>query len=133
MLTELEVIDAVCKHLETQNYTITQRRGTSERGHDIIAHKGGARLIVEAKGETSSKPTTRRFGMRFDPAQFPINVADAFYCTVAAKEKHSDANYGIALANTREYKNAVRRIAGTLQLLHIRMFFVGQDKHVAEE
>jgi len=72
MLTENDVIQAVSLHLKSEGYRIDKVCSTSsERGVDIVAThpKTGKRLLVEAKGATSSKDGTARFGKVFNRGQ----------------------------------------------------------------
>ena len=71
MLTESEVIAAVCGFLRARNFHILQSLTEVERGVDIkaIAPDGKTQVSIEAKGETSSKSITARFGKPFDSKQ----------------------------------------------------------------
>ena len=81
MLTENDVVDAVCEHLIQNGFTIQNQLTTRERGIDIVALNPatGAETLIEAKGETSSKGHTKRFGKPFHSAQVKVHVAEAFY------------------------------------------------------
>lgn len=82
MLTENEIIEALAEHLRQDGYRIDKQLTTLEQGIDIDAvHLAtGRRLLVEAKGGTSSKDGTPRFGKPFSPNQAKSHVAVAFYC-----------------------------------------------------
>jgi hypothetical protein len=137
MLSETDVIDAVCKKLESLGYKIRQRAKTTERGIDIIAAKEGAlpiELYVEAKGETSSKSGTARHGKKFESADMQINVAEAFYKAVAVlslKAGHDQVMAGIAFPDNKEYRKYVHVIEPVLNQLGIAVFWV-QQKGVVE-
>ena len=82
MLTESGVIAAVCAELQRRGYEIRQQLSESQRGDDIIATKYAEptrTIYVEAKGETSSKNASARYGKSFDSAQVRDHVANAFY------------------------------------------------------
>lgn len=81
MLTESQVIDAVCRHLRRKGWRIVSRCNKSERGDDVVAeYKADGRLaLIEAKGETSSKKHTNRFGMAFNSRQVSSHVSRAFF------------------------------------------------------
>ena len=73
MLYESDVISSVCKYLEKRDYKINQKLKESEKGDDIIATDcDGIKCFIEAKGETSSKKTTLRYGKGFSPSQVGI-------------------------------------------------------------
>ncbi len=67
MLTENDVVRAVAHYLSQDGYEIVSQLSTLEHGIDIeaVSVKSGKRLLAEAKGGTSSKQTTRRFGKPF--------------------------------------------------------------------
>ena len=67
MLTESDVIATVCDYLRAEGYEIRQQ--LTETEHDIIAVRGDETLLIEAKGETSSKEGTNRFGKPFKRSQ----------------------------------------------------------------
>jgi Holliday junction resolvase len=56
VLTEDDVVDPVCDHLETAGYEIMRRCATTQRGDDIVAvrRRSSIALYIEAKGETSN-------------------------------------------------------------------------------
>lgn len=134
MLTEIDVINGVCDYLQTRGYHITQRLTTHQRGYDIKAETTNRQLlIVEAKGETSSKEGTKRYGRKFDPAQMAVNTAEAFYCAVSAKDKNPNAKTAVAFPDLKEYRNAVAKIAKTLKQLDITVFFVDENNQVTQQ
>src|SRR5438067_1361488 len=75
MLTENDVIAAVCGELTRAGWETTSTAMTRQRGDDIVARKGNERLLVEAKRATSSKATTARFGSAFNRGQVGTHVA----------------------------------------------------------
>lgn len=74
MLTEDDVIAAVCNKLREMDFDIEQALITFEKGIDIIAFKGDYRLFIEAKGETSSKRFSSRYGKPFNQNQIKNHV-----------------------------------------------------------
>ena len=80
MLTESDVIAAVCDYLRDHAYRVTQQLTETEAGDDIIAvAPDGQQVMIEAKGETSSKSHTTRYGKPFSPSQVLDHVSKAFY------------------------------------------------------
>jgi Holliday junction resolvase-like predicted endonuclease len=49
ILTEDQVVDAVCRTLASAGYSIAQRALATQHGYDIVARKDGIDLIIEAK------------------------------------------------------------------------------------
>ena len=77
MLTEDDIIDAVRDHLIRHGWNIVARATATQRGYDLVAERGGRRLIVEAKGEGSSKESSARYGQSFNKGQVFDHVAKA--------------------------------------------------------
>ncbi len=100
MLTENDVIDVVCLYLAHHGYHVKNKLTTSEKGVDIIAihAETGAEFLIEAKGETSSKESTKRFGKPFDSAQVKVHVAEAFYQVANFLSRESSTSMRLAMA-----------------------------------
>jgi hypothetical protein len=136
MLTESDVIDAVSSFLHSQGYELRQKLSPSQRGHDIIAFKRGSPdrvLYIEAKGGTSSKPSTERYGKPFDGAQVRVHVAEAFYKAATAlcrPVSSMDTRVGIAFPSTHKHFQRIRDIEPALRQLEIAVFWVAQDGQV---
>lgn len=77
MLLEDEVVDAVVAFIVAKGWTIKSTAHANELGDDIDALKDGKRLLVEAKGEGSSKATTKRYGQLFTGNQVGSHIAVA--------------------------------------------------------
>jgi Holliday junction resolvase-like predicted endonuclease len=139
MLSENDIIEAVCQHLERQGYRIDQRLTTKQRGHDIIAMKVGEMSIelhVEAKGETSDRQGSARHGKAFNSAQVSDHVAAAFYCAASMLDGAAPSHgirAGIALPDTKLHRTHVARIRGALAKLEIAVFWVDASKKVSVE
>src|SRR3954464_9473884 len=121
MLTEYQVIQHVCRFLEQQGFEITSRLTEMEKGVDIQALSPGTKRLVsiEAKGETSSKPDTQRYGKPFDDRQGLDHVAKAMYC--AARDS-SSALTGIALPKNTVHVKHAAKVLHALQKLEIEIF-----------
>jgi len=137
MLLESDVINAVCKKLEFQDYFIQQKLQPNQQGDDIIAVKAGLhprKLIIEAKGETSSRIGSERYGKPFDSAQVRVHVAEAFYksAQVLSRGTYEGEKIlsGIALPDTNLHRNYVKYIQPVLDNLQIIVFWVDETKNV---
>ncbi len=139
MLSENQVIEAVCDHLELHGYAITQRLTTKQRGHDIIAAKQSTtpiELHIEAKGETSDRQGSARHGKAFNSAQVSDHVASAFYCAAAMLQEGAakqGMRVGIALPDTLLHRTNVSKVAGALASLQIAVFWVQPSLEVNVE
>ena len=128
MLTESDVIAAVCEHLRAEGYEIRQQLAESQDGDDIIAVRADEPLIIEAKGETSSKPGTARHGKPFNRSQVLSHVSRAFYR--AAKTRRAGVRVGMAFPRTSLHLEMVLAIRQSLSDLAITVYWVDQDKSV---
>ncbi len=80
-MDENDVVEQTCKRLEEQGLVIKQRLSTIERGVDIIAEdpRNGNRIYVEAKGGTSSRDGSARFGKPYTQSQVFDRVAKGVF------------------------------------------------------
>ena len=136
VLFESDVVNAVCTELQARGYQIIQKLRTNEQGDDIIAVKQAApvrELYVEAKGETSSRKGSRRYGKPFQGAQIRIHVGQAFYkaaAVLSTKGEGVEVRAGIALPNTKGHHSIVDKIAPVLNQLGIAVFWVQEGGEV---
>lgn len=131
-LTENDVVAAVCSHLEGAGFRVTSRATTLQRGVDIRAQRDGVEILVEAKGATSSKPGTNRFGKPFSGSQAKSHVARALY-TASAVDRSEATRAAIALPDTALHRRTVSPIQTTLNVLGIATFWVAPDGKVEVE
>lgn len=111
-LDENQVAQAVGSWLEGKGFdpkVITTR----QRGYDIDArHQStGARWVIEAKGGTSSKPESKRFGFEPGSAGAYFATAAAFHNAAAwtGRKALQDVNIGIALPPAAGSTSTLRR------------------------
>ena len=71
MLYEDDVIEAVCQHLKQNGFEISEQNPSTKRGDDIVARGTGSirDLCIEAKGETSKRKSSSRYGNEFNGGQ----------------------------------------------------------------
>jgi hypothetical protein len=136
MLTENDVVQAVAAYLSKNGYRIESALSTDERGIDIVAInlKTERRLLVEAKGGTSSKDHTARFGSPFNSGQALSHVSRAFYTVAALRQKHAASHDEVALAfpDDSNHRSLVENIGTALQVLGITVFFVSDERVVTK-
>jgi hypothetical protein len=133
MLTESEIIGAVRLFLESNGFQVHICRTETEQGIDIeaTAPDGQTRISIEAKGETSSRPTTARFGRPFSPNQALDHLAKAFYC--AARDSSQGLKAGIALPRNEAHERHANKILPALRRMGIEVFWVLRDRRVETE
>ena len=136
MLTENDIIDAVCDYLVADGYKILERRYTDQKGIDIVARhpQAAGRLLIEAKSETSSDPRTKRYGKPFDDAQVGVHVAEAFRTAakLQAETQGMEDSVGIALPQTSLHQKHLSGIKSALDSLGIVVYFVQPDRSVKQ-
>jgi len=136
MLTEVQVLQSVAAHLAQAGFKVQQLSGTSERGTDLIAVSpdGGWTLVVEGKGETTSKPGSNRYGKPFGSSQVFTHIAKAFFSTAAAVsgEQEGPIRAAMALPNTMTHGKYLRKVEVAIRRLGIGVFLVSPDRTVQE-
>lgn len=134
MLTENDVVQAVAGYLEGEGYLVVSALSTSQRGIDIVAEHPATkkRLLVEAKGGTSSKEGTANYGNPFTPSQAKTHVSVAFYYAAMLRQKYSVEGAEIALAfpEDKTHRALIEGISSTLNVLGISVFFVDSSRRV---
>lgn len=132
-LTENDVIAACVRHLLEAGYVVEQACRTSERGTDIVAActRTGSRIFVEAKGATSSKPHSARFGRPFDRGQARSHVSRALFeaARIASTAKPGD-EAALAFPADAHHESLVAEILPALRRLPASVFWVSSDGHV---
>jgi hypothetical protein len=129
MLTESDVINAVMAHLMRSGYSITSFCNENQHGHDIDGLTStGMRILIEAKGETSSKASSKRYGQAFNSNQVNSHVSRAFMR--AASYFSMGIFSGIALPKNDAHLKEVQQIQPALERLEIEVFWVSPDQTV---
>jgi|SRR5271157_4388369 len=136
MLDENAVVKALCQHLERNGYHILQRCSTTEQGIDIIALRSPepGRLLIEAKGGTSSREGSVRFEKGFSRTQVFDRVAKAFYTTASlhATKRDSGDHVGMAFPDTPAFRDYLKRIKSVTDALGFSVFLVREDLSVVK-
>ncbi|MEV8041878.1 hypothetical protein [Arthrobacter sp. NPDC080082] len=131
LLTEDEVSLAVRFHLEGEGWTVKSWAPALGRVHgdDIVAQQADRLLIIEAKGEGSSDPLSKRFGSPFNGSQVTTHVAMATYKALHAASRGAEA--GIALPDNALHRMSFGKIQPALSGLGISVFWVSRDADVS--
>jgi len=133
MLFEDTVIEAVIEYLDKDGYRIIQRSTASQQGYDLVAKKEGKRLYVEAKGQTSSKPGTKRYGKEFNSGQKFDHVAKAVLKAMQALTEDKGSESGIALPSDPGHVRLVNSVLPSLKEIGLRVFLVDETLLVTEK
>jgi hypothetical protein len=126
LLLEDDVVDAVAAYLQRTGWMIESTARAVQHGDDLVARRSEQVLIVEAKGEGSSKAHTARFGRPFTRGQVATHVAVA---TLRTLKVHSQgqALAGMAFPDNAHHRHEVNQTWPTLSSLGISIFWVGAD------
>jgi len=134
VLFEGKVIEFVCNYLSEHDFEIIQKLSTTEQGDDIVALKSGMKLIIEAKGESSSNKNSSRYGQPFTYNQVKTHVGVALYKVLEILTREmNDGNVvvvGIALPNNENHRKCVAKISVAIKQLNIVLFWVNEDGSV---
>jgi hypothetical protein len=137
-MNENGVIAAVCVYLKARGWHITQQLHTSEHGVDVVATHAasGRKCYVEAKGSTSAREGTRRYGKPFDGNQITVHVARAVLTALKLRTEYPDrtaADVLIAVPDERRHRSHLKAIAPVLGAVGVGTLFVADDGTVASE
>jgi hypothetical protein len=139
LLNENEVVDAVAVYLEKNGYAIEQALHGHQRGVDIIArHVDRGVIYVEAKGGTSSRVGSAKYGKPMTLVEVRINVAEAFYTAAVAATGHADDSErgfsaAVAFHDDDRHRRFVDPLRGALDELRVSVFWVTPPDRVAVE
>jgi hypothetical protein len=132
---ENAVIEAVCQHLERDNYRIVERRRTTEHGIDIVAQHadGRRRYLIEAKGGTSSRLGSARHGQAYTQSQVFDVVSKGLLVAMRLRAEHPDrAGTSVALAvpDGRWFDYYLQPLSAMLKSLDIEVLIATPDLQV---
>lgn len=133
-MNENQIIDAVCEHLLFLGCQVMNRCSTTERGIDILAKQNGRDCFIEAKGGTSSRSSSARYGRAYTESQVFDRVAKGFYTVACLRsEKGTEPTIGLALPDTPLFRKYVAKISCSSKTLRISFYWVHPDKSVTED
>ncbi|GAA1467170.1 hypothetical protein [Microbacterium thalassium] len=121
MIYEDDVVDGVARLLAADGWSIQRVAHAHERGDDIVALRGDQRLVVEAKGEGSSKPTARA-GAAFRRGEVRKHVANAVFRAMTLLDRGMEA--GIAFPDSASHRACVESVRLSIGALGIIVYFV---------
>ena len=136
MLDENDVVEAVCAYLEQNNFVVNRKLHTSERGIDIEAtHSSSDRVLyVEAKGGTSSRSGSNRYGKPYTKSQILDRTAKGVYTLLQmqGKQARKNSDFALAVPNTIWFREYLAPVEDAIMRLGLQMFLVDENKHVEE-
>lgn len=132
MLFEDDVVEAVARFFENRGWAVESRVTAREHGDDLVLVKPGRRLLVEAKGETSSNPRSSRFGLEFTSSQVGTHVGVAILRALRWVSA-GDVDAAIAVPDNERHRVRVGEVNAAIQRAGIGVLWVGQDRQVRPE
>jgi hypothetical protein len=133
-LNENQVVDATCEFLESNGVTVEQRCTTKQKGIDIIARRPGSvrKLLIEAKGGTSTDPSSKKYGEDYVSRKVYDVVAKAFYAGVCLRSdpEHEGNEVALAFPSTDLFLRYVKPLAAALIRMSIGLMLVSPDRTV---
>ena len=135
MLTENDVVAHVANHLRASGYRIDAELRTDEHGIDVDAvhPRRRQRVLIEAKGETSSKKDTARFGAPFTRAQCKTHLAVALLAVVRLRDQYGHSprtRVALALPDLEPHLTLAKTIRRSLRTLGVGLFWVSTTGRV---
>lgn len=130
ILDENDVVNDMKEFLKTQGYKIKNSCNTNQKGVDIVAEKAGQELWVEAKGGTSSKKNSSRYGLPFTTNQVKVHVSRAVYQALSALDSDENPESAIALPDDEKHRQEIEKVRKSLEKLGIGVYFVSKERGV---
>ena len=128
MLTENDVVNSVSLFLKETGYSIDQALTTSQQGIDIEAtSSSGVRCYVEAKGATSSKVGSSRYGKEFNSNQIKTHIGVALLKSFQTLQLYPNAEVVIALPGNEGHRKVIDSMFVPIKNSGIKVFFVNSD------
>jgi hypothetical protein len=127
-MNENQVIEALKGHLLARGYAFVSECSTTMQGIDLVMVKNNQEIWIEAKGDTSSREGSNRFGLVFNDQQCNDHYSRAFFraCQMRdeAKRTGQPAHMTMAFAHTKHYQKYFDRTNSTRRELGISVFWV---------
>jgi hypothetical protein len=135
-MDENEVIEAVCRHLQQNGFVVKQRRHTTEHGVDIIAvdPRSGRTIYIEAKGGTSSRDGSARFGKPYTQTQVYDRVSKGVFTALQLRAQYSDrdaAQVFLAVPDSKWFRRYLDSIGSELSAVGLAVLFVDDAGRVS--
>lgn len=128
MLTENDVVEAVSLYLIKNGYEIKQKLTTIQTGIDIVAmNPDGIHCYIEAKGATSSKSESLRYGKEFNQSQVKTHVGMALVAAFKLMNEFPKAEVMIALPNNTNHKTLITNMAIPISKSGVKVLLVSEQ------
>ena len=132
-MNENDIVQAVSKYLNQQGFKVKYAT-TKQTGIDIYAIKSNEEWIIEAKGETSSDKSSKRYGKIMTKSQHYSQISTCIFKIMQESKKNSSnkkTKLGIAFPKNKIFVELINSIYPSLKKLKIEVFWVNKDSTVA--
>lgn len=131
-MDENDVVNITCHRLESQGLIILQRCSTSERGIDIIAEdvSKGHKILIEAKGGTSSKESSVSFGIPYNSNKVRHQVAMGVFTCIKLRAAYPDRNHYrvmLAVPDSVLFRTYLEPVLSELRRIDVEAMFVTES------
>ena len=129
VMDENRVIEGVCSRLQSMGCEIEQRLSTTQRGIDVIARNAHSseEFIVEAKGGTSSREGSARFGKPYTQNQVFDRVAKGVFTCIQLRAKYPNRTRQhviLAVPEARWFRSYLEPVMAQLTMAGIEVWYM---------
>lgn len=126
VLDENAIVTFVAAWLKGEGFHVKQALTTKQKGIDIVAERGAEIWLIEAKGATSSRTNSPRYGRSFSSQQAHNRVAKAFYtgAKLASENNKPGVRVLIAIPDHPKFIKFLMPIRPTFETLNIGLLLV---------
>lgn len=125
------MIEAVCSYLLQMGYEINQKLTTTQTGIDIIATNScGVKCYVEAKGATSSKRESSKFGKEFNLSQVKVHIGVALVAAFKVANEFPNSESLIALPKNDNHKSLIDKMRCPINNSGVGVLLIDNDGSV---
>jgi len=123
LLNEDEVIDRACAFLQSHGWTIRQALHGNTSGIDIIAERGGVRLLVEAKGCTTGTAPDRTLHIQPHRTNASIGAVGKLLYLY-----DGSSVLALALPDDRVFRAQIEKAKRGLEKLNVAVLWISRDE-----
>lgn len=130
-MDENEVIKHLIVHLTSNGWSIESYVEAGRQGIDVVAKDSvGKKWYIEAKGGTSSDPSSNRYGKPYTRSQvFDVTSKGLMQC-FHHLATHSDVRVGFVYPDGRHFRDYIDPIKPMLNKIGLSLFCVNEDVSV---
>ena len=124
MMTEDEVVAALCAYLEARGWNANSRNETSQRGIDIVAERLGKKHFVIVRGTARGIGEPAQFARPAGSARSQDHLTNAIFTAMALSSDEPATIVAIALPNDAGHRRRNKRAEPALERLGIGAFWI---------